>query len=192
MKLDALEKAVATTREQARILEHKAKQSGQAAQSAKNKARQAKSRLKLIRQEAKQARKASKDAKRTFAEALGAAKTAAAEVANLERNLQKARKKAQLAGSKNAKTKTTVAPKSAAAKLRSHAPKSVAAKTPVKPVALAKPAPRPNLKRAQPAPERRDSGIQVPRDFGPMATETSAATPSRSDASTSPGASSGK
>ena len=64
MKLQALEKAVATACEQARVLKNQAKQSGQAAQSAKDKARQAKGRLKQIRQEAKEARKASKEAKR--------------------------------------------------------------------------------------------------------------------------------
>jgi hypothetical protein len=42
MKLEALEKAVATAREQTRVLDDKARKSGQAARAPKNKARKAK------------------------------------------------------------------------------------------------------------------------------------------------------
>jgi hypothetical protein len=93
MKLEVLEKAVATAREQERGLESKARQLGEIARATKSKARAAKTRLKLAKQEAKQARRAAKDAKRAWGEALRASKKAAAEMAALGKKIQKARKK---------------------------------------------------------------------------------------------------
>ena len=93
MKLEALEKAVAAAREQTRILDDKARKSGQAARVAKDKARKAKAGIKLAKREAKKLRQAAKAAKRDFSEALLAAHRAATKAASFEKKLKKLRKK---------------------------------------------------------------------------------------------------
>jgi hypothetical protein len=97
MKLEALEKALATARDQARVLEKKAQESDLVAITAKNDARQAKSKSKLAKQKAKRARKAAKEAKRTSAEALCASERADVEVAALEKRIAREQTKAQQA-----------------------------------------------------------------------------------------------
>jgi len=97
MKLEALEKAASTAREQARRLEQEARQAGGSARAAKDKARQAKAKLKLAKREAKQSRRAAKEAKYAFAEAQFAAEKADAKAGSLEKKMQKLRKKSSQA-----------------------------------------------------------------------------------------------
>ncbi len=92
MKLEALEKAATAAQAQASRLGQDARQAEETACAAKEKSRKAKARLKLAKQESKELRQAAKEAKHLLADALLAAKKAAAEAASIEKKLRKLRK----------------------------------------------------------------------------------------------------
>lgn len=115
-KSKALEKALVAAREQARILEDKAMQSGRTVRAAKDKLRQAKGQLKLAKEEVREARKAAKAAKRACAEATDASEEAAAEVAGLEKRVPAAPVPAAPARAKSGKSKRARRRKSASAR----------------------------------------------------------------------------
>ncbi|MCL4176920.1 MAG: hypothetical protein KJ072_04135 [Verrucomicrobia bacterium] len=94
MKVEALEKSVASARKQALNLKCKADMLAQVAVGTKDQARLAKRKLKVAKRQARQARKVAKDAKRASADASRAFEKASAEVARLEAQLEKARKTA--------------------------------------------------------------------------------------------------
>jgi hypothetical protein len=187
MKLEALQKAVATAREQARVHESKANQLTKVARTAKDQARQAKSKLKLAKQEAKRTRRAAKKAKRALTEALAISESARAEIAVLQNRLKGAGRKAERAHVKRKHSKPAVAAKRVASRSHSKAPKPVAAKRLTKPATPAKPLPGLETKRTKPIAAPRESGVQVPRDFDTKPVVAPTATPPEGDSAAAPG-----
>lgn len=186
MKLEALEKTVVTARGQARVLETKVRQLTQAVRIAKDAAKRAKSKLKLAKQEAKRSRRAAKEAKRTLGEMLTASEAAASELARLERKIKKARKKAQESRPGNTPPKRVVKAKAAASTPPRRPTKPVAGKPRARPLNRAKPLPAPVLKQTQPVAQKREGGIQVPRDFEPKPSVTPSAVVPKTEPPTAP------
>lgn len=182
MKSKAPEKAAATAREKARVLEDKARQAGRAARAAKDRLRQAKAKLKLAKEEANQARKAAKAAKRTYSEANDASEEAVAEAAALEQRIPVAQASAAPARAKSRKPNRARARKAAPTrpKPRAATVRSRVVKSPVVMAVHGEPETSEAVATVQPAQGTQEVRIQLPSDIT-VPTDVFSGTPAPSE-----------
>ncbi len=182
MKAKSLEKAVTAAREQARILEDNASQSGRIARDAKDQLRQAKGNLKQAKEEARHARKASRAAKRACTEATAASEAAAAELAALEKRMKPSRARAAPARAKSKKPIRARVRKSAANRPRPRVATadSKKAKPPLVTAVPAAALTGPHTVSIHPDPPHMEVHIQVPSDIA-VSTDVFSGNPAQSD-----------